>query len=236
MRAKTQIVIVPQESATVIIPIEGLLVAAILALALFALAGFLILIIGPYFLTWWLGRKLHRKTAQRDSRGQSIPLTTSARFGLGNFSGDMTLLSGLGRNATPHHTLNEITLRPTIGLRLVSVLVAAAFWFLIAVDDGELLGDGYAVTAGLCGLWAYSFVQTNFYELRYDSHGFITRDWVFRRREVAWRDVIRIEDNGTYLYVIKMQDGSKLEIQKYLVGIRDFLTYAGDQMSYHNRP
>lgn len=213
----------------------GFVVLITLVLVIGAIVLFLSLIIGPYFLAWKLGRFVNNKTAQRDSRGDPIARTSASRFGLGNLSPAAGLLAGVGQSAMPQMSLNSLILRPTIGMRLISFATAAVLAVMFAIDDGSLFPRNIYVIAGLVVLVAYGLLHTNTYSLRYDTEGFTTRDDFFRQRTAAWRDVISVQDNGHYLYVIQLENGSKLNVPKYLVGIRDFLTYAKDQMAYHNR-
>ena len=77
--------------------------------------------------------------------------------------------------------------------------------------------------------------HTNSYEASYDDHILTAPNWFFQRRQYRWKDLISIRDNGHYYYVLRFADGQKLQVQKYLVGIRDFLTYARLQIEKNNR-
>ena len=219
---------------------EALLLQLTLAFGTYAVVGIFVCLIGlvalgffaMYILPGILVRKVARATSQRDSRGEAVPLTGTARFGAANPG----WIASLGSRAAPEHSLNEIIMRPTIGFRLVTVGVTGAAGFLMLTDAQDLFGGSAVLMAAMGALVGYYFICMNLYFLRYDRERIITQDWLFRRKEVAWRDVIDLRDNGQYQYVLALENGKKVEIQKYLVGMPDFLTYAKDQIAYHNRP
>lgn len=209
-----------------------LVIAAIVAAAVVGMFALLAL---PYVLAWRLRRRIAAQTTQRGSRGETIPLTGLARLGLGTLSPGVGFVASLGEGAAPQQTLNQLILRPTIGARLSSLALAGVVIVLVLGDQGGLAADMPYLVPAVFAAILYGFLHTQTYTLRYDTDGLITRDSLFRQQQAAWRDVVSVRDNGHYLYVIALATGQKITVPKYLVGIRAFLTYANDQMAYHNR-
>ena len=204
-------------------------------LVLIAVAGFVALIFLPYAGAWFLGQKLRGLTDQRDSRGERIAQGPMARMGIGSLTADMALLAQVGGKVAPERGLNQIILRPTRGLRIISVGGAALLLFEMIRSFDYYFADSLLIPACLAGFVIYAVAQTLTYQLRYDTDGFTAQDALFRARRVAWKNVVNLTDNGHYLYYVGLDHGRRVEVPKYLVGIRDFLTYAKDQMRYHDR-
>lgn len=172
---------------------------------------------------------------QRDSEGQLVKETLLARTGTSNLSADVGLIAGLGQGAQVRQTLNTIILRPTIGLRLISLGISAAMLYLIWMRPGEFMPATGVLPHGLTAVLIYAGLHTNFYEASYDDHILTAPNWFFQRHQYRWKHLDSIRDNGHYYYILHFADGRKLQLQKYLVGIKDFLTYARLQIEENNR-
>ncbi len=202
---------------------------------LLAMSVFAAMFIGPYVIAWFLGRKLRDVTSQKDSRGRSVQMTALGRTGYANLPMSIGFVAGLGTDATPQQTTNTLILRPTWGVRMTSLVFSALLIYIAYVGYGELVPASPYTWPVIGLLLVYGVLSTWIYELRYDRDGFVTTGFLRSRKEMQWRDLAQITDNGHYLYALKTFDGQKVEVQKYLVGIREFLTYARDQMAYHDR-
>ncbi|WP_157033175.1 hypothetical protein [Loktanella sp. S4079] len=193
------------------------------------------IILGFWYLRYLFARQVQKWTNQRDSKGQEVEQTGFAKTQLGNLPADVGFVAGVGKNAEPAVTLNVTILRPTIGMRLISIGVGGAIIWMIWLSETNYLPDIAYLDIGTSIVVAYSLLYTNLYELRYDQHGIIHKDWFLREVEFRWRDIISIKDNGQYAYILRLENGKKTEVLKYLVGIRPFLTYAKEQIAKNNR-
>lgn len=188
----------------------------------------------------WQGRAPGDRIARhfmepRVAKEAEVEKTVFARLGGPSlpFSAGVVARSGTGRAAD--RMIDEHVLRPTLGVRAVSLISAGAILFVIWGTPGALVPSDGPITWGLTALIAYSVVYLFSYELRYDRDRIIAQGWAFNRREHAWRDLVRIRDNGHYLYVLNFEDGSRLEVQKYLAGMPDFLTFAQTRIAENLR-
>lgn len=198
------------------------------------------LFIGFRYIAFKMRRSNRRRFAQRDSKGRPIEETTLAKLGAGTLPTDTGLIAGLGTKGEARQSLNESILRPSIGLRLLSIglssVMLAYLWGLIhlpGVPKDVMAGVPYAewVKAGLSLIIVYSVFYILFYEVRYDTFSLSAPNWFFVHREYTWKDLVSLKDNGHYLYILRFEDGRKAEVQKYLVGIREFLSYANDRVA-----
>ena len=71
-------------------------------------------------------RGLRRLTNQRTSSGAQIRPTFMSYIGLGNVSPDVNLIARIGSQAKPVEALNGKILRPTVGVRLISIGLSLA--------------------------------------------------------------------------------------------------------------
>jgi hypothetical protein len=136
-------------------------------------------------------------------------------------------------------------LRPTLTLKLLTLAIAGlAMAYLFGAIGPDMWGDGGELRGFRAAEWmkiaiaamvAYALLNIFLYEARYDTHSIFAPDWFLRTREYLWKDLISIRDNGHYLYVLRFEDGRTLELQKYLVGIREFLSYATDRIEANCR-
>ncbi len=192
-------------------------------------------IFGFHYLRFLTARRVNKWTNQRDNEGQEVEQTGFAKTQLSNLPMDVGFVAGVGKNAEPNMTLNETILRPTIGMRLISIVIGGAILWMTWLGGTEYIPDVPYLKEGLSAVVAYSLLYTNLYELRYDQHGIIHKDWFLREVDFRWQDIISIRDNGQYAYILRLESGRKTEVMKYLVGIRPFLTYAKEQIAKNNR-
>lgn len=196
---------------------------------------FLLMPVVAMALIWWLTHRVNRAVSQRDANGRRVPLTPMGRTHLAGLALDADLIARLGTGDAPEQDLGAITLRTSFGVRLISASMTLLVGSIVALQPGEFLPDDPLVYIAGGALFIYSFAFIWLYRLTYDRYGFRTTGPLFGTKEVLWRDVATLQDNGHYLYVVRTHAGRKVEVQKYLTGIRDFLAYAQDQIDYHDR-
>lgn len=169
---------------------------------------------------------LHRRfVGFTDSRGTEIGVTPASRFAAPTPLA-VAIIANAGTGVRPRQTLNMTILRPSIGLRLFTFFAIAAISYFLWVDPAYRAGMPPSIKLWITGLVAYFAVYLSLYELRYDAEMVEAPDWVLRKRTYRWDDVISIADTGQQRYRLKFEDGRKIDVIKYLVGIRDFLTIA----------
>ena len=121
---------------------SNFLSAAIPVLPVFLAVG------GFWFVIFKLRKKLNGALAQRDSKGRRVDETRAARSMVGNLPGDVGFVASLGRDAAPLQSLDRLILRPTWGLRLVSLGFSALLLGMAFLSRGEILPDSpYAIGA-----------------------------------------------------------------------------------------
>jgi len=191
------------------------------------IAFFLAVVFGIGFLIrYGLQNLLHRIFGLKDARGVATTQTTMARVGLGTLPVDIDIVARLGSGAKPRHTLNLTILRPTLGLRLISLglcsLAVGFVWF----GPSEFLPPFPYAREALSVLILLAVLNAFIFEVRYDDSILEVSGFAKPRREYNWADLISVQDTGHYELVLKFSDGRKAKVFKHLVGIRDFLTIA----------
>lgn len=168
----------------------------------------------------------------RRATGTEVPDTQTAEtpaaaLGIGNLPGPMDLIARTGQHDQPHMSLGTVVMRPTKGLRLISLGGSALVLFLLW---GPFLGGapGMAVMKILVTLaLGYAALFVAGYEARYDGEGITAPDWAFRDRQHAWEHFVSIKDDGHYMYKLRFESGT-LMLQKHLRGIPTFLAFVAD--------
>ncbi len=180
--------------------------------------------------TYRVARAIRRAITQTTSDGRQVPRTASARFGVGNLAADATLVAQIGKNSVPRAGLNGQILRPTIGIRVMSIAMSLFALWLVWADPGAFLPDNVFLLLPCTALILYGTVHTNTSFLRFDADGFEVMDSLFRRRMILWDDLEQIRDNGHYLYIFDVRNGRSAKSLKYLAGMPHFLSFAFDVM------
>ncbi len=193
-------------------------------------------------LTFWLfggGQSFggwFRHSLLRQPRNVTNEVQKSAlgSLGVANLPLDVALVAGIGKSREAPQTIGDRFLRPTIGLRMISLVLSGLVLWGLWLGPAEFRLPVPALQWGLSALLVYGvfFIQT--YEARYDDYRIVTRGWFFQRKEVLWKDVISLRDNGHYIYNLHTEAGKKYEVQKYLVGIVDFVAYANTRIARNN--
>ncbi|MDP5083886.1 MAG: hypothetical protein NWQ23_00605 [Yoonia sp.] len=168
---------------------------------------------------------------RRTVRGQVNPSDLVKTTATGNLSGgiapELSLLAGAGAGGPAHETLGEKFLRPTWGLRLITLgIPALAIYFLAQTrTTGDLAFPAVdlAMNGGILAVMVHVLVYTNTYELRYDRDRFAHRNWFYQRREFHWSEIRSIRDDNAYFYEIRMKRRAKAYVPKHLVGIEGFV-------------
>ena len=192
---------------------------------------------GPTVLALLILAVLRLRRFWRGQRRASDGIARTTGLG-GSLPPEIRLLAGAGGSQPAHETLDEKFLRPTIGLRFVSLGLPVLAWFLLGpmLDAPGLVADDLTPVMVwlLAGALAYAVAYINTYQLRYDSYRFAHRSLLFTTREFVWKDLLSIRDDGAYFYVVRDIKAGKAYIPKYLTGIDGFLTEARARITKNN--
>ena len=156
-----------------------------------------------------------------------IKLTGTGRMGIVNLDPVTSRIANIGMDRPVHMTLGTVVMRPTQGLRIISLGSGGFILFCLwgsTIFQPMLSGLGAIIMTAII---FYTVMYISAYEARYDDQGITAPNWMFQQKQYAWEDFITIRDNGHYLYVLKFADG-KMSLQKHLVGIHTFLTFVSD--------
>ncbi|MGB8811938.1 MAG: hypothetical protein WCC57_02025 [Paracoccaceae bacterium] len=173
-----------------------------------------------------------RDTAFRGKMGQTL----GSRL-LRPLPSDLRVLATLGEGGRVQDTLGTITLRTTLGLRLIVILVSAALIYFLAKPPGNdtglsMPGDPFLVPPlvayGIYAAIALSVLGIFTYEVRTDHDILHTSKYLLLRHQYAWKDLISVQDTGQYEYVLTFRGGKKAKLMKYLVGMPRFLTFISE--------
>lgn len=137
-------------------------------------------------------------------------------------------IASIGSGKSPRSTVNGQVLKPTAGLVALpyaGFAVMAYFTYQMG-PEVAFAGSGAILTAA-CFLFALSeTLYLTTFELKLDATGFDVRDRLHRNRRVDFRKLVQVTDDNHYLYSFTLEDGSKIRVPKYLVGMSALLDSA----------
>ncbi len=192
---------------------------------------------GIWYVIWRVTAPLRRRQVPRDAKGREIERTRLARFGGGNLDWNAAVIAKAGTGVEPRQSLNVTVMRPSLGLKALMIVLSLALLYLTwsGVGAQYLPVDQDWVRWAISAAVGYAALNIMIYEARYDSYSFWAPNWALQSREYLWKDLVSLKDDGHYLYKLTFEDGRKAEVQKYLVGIRDFVSYAQDRIEENRR-
>jgi hypothetical protein len=71
-------------------------------------------------------------------------------------------------------------------------------------------------------------VEVFTYELRVDRSVMVLTRFMFWRRVYMWDDLMGIDDDQNYQYVLAFAKGGRVKVLKHLVGMPGFLTFVAE--------
>jgi hypothetical protein len=175
---------------------------------------------------WARARASERHAPQEDR------LRSTAVSGMSSpLRGDLSVIAALGENASPRTVLGTIEMRTTIGLRAISVVLSGFLLWLLW--NGAFEGTGFLPSRGvipwcLTVLILLGIVEIFTYELRVDRSVMILTRFKFWRRVYLWDDLLGIDDDQNYQYVLAFSKGGRVKVMKHLVGMPGFLTFVAE--------
>ena len=182
-------------------------------------------------LTRWFEDRIFRRNRTKETE---VDITTAAKLDIGNLPANMDFIAGFGKEKAAPQDLTDTILRPTMGLRFISLVLVGACLWMVWFGPKDLIGGSLQLQMGLTAMLAYAAGYIQLYQLRYDHVRFVHLNWFFRQQAHDWKDLTSIKDNGHYMYELRMEKGRKVEVQKYLVGIPRFVAFAKNQVVQNN--
>lgn len=165
-------------------------------------------------------------------REDAVEMTTLAKLS-GHRAGQFDPITKLAQRGEGETTLGETILRPSLLMRLFSFGLTGLFVALLFLDIGAPYRAGFddwmILLIAVGAIYGFFYVQLA--EVRYDRDVIIGRDGLFRRKENRWADLVRVQDDGQYSYILTFADGSKQNVQKQSKGGGAFLTYARKRLA-----
>jgi hypothetical protein len=177
---------------------------------------------------YWLANtaaERHRREASKGRIGPSL----LHRLGAEPLPASISVLARLGEKAAPQQSLDVIVMRPTFGLKGISLLLSAvALWMTWSGKFVEMMPDGTAIRLAMSSMVAFCALNTFLFEARVDRSSLVVIKFALWRREYLWRDFSAIKDDDSYLYFLHFSKGGKVNIPKHLVGMSGFLKFLGE--------
>jgi hypothetical protein len=174
-----------------------------------------------------------RASARHAPLGNRLGRTTMSRLAQ-PLPGDLSLIATLGENAAPRVTIDTIEMRTTLGLRIISVGLSSVL--LVLLWSGGFVATGFLPTHGVIP-WIISvglmigMIEVFTYEMRVDRNVMILTRFRFWRRVYSWDDLLGIDDDQNYQYVLAFAKGGRVKVFKHLVGMPGFLTFVAEVLT-----
>ncbi len=171
-----------------------------------------------------------RARARHAPLGNRLGKTAMSRLGP-QLPGDLSLIATLGENAAPRVTVDTIEMHTTPGLRIISLGLSGVFLWLLWT--GAFAPTGFLPTQGIIP-WLITtgvvigMMEVFTYELRVDRSVMILTRFMFWRRVYLWDDLLGIDDDQNYQYVLAFAKGGRVKVLKHLVGMPGFLTFVAE--------
>ena len=143
------------------------------------------------------------------------------------------LMAKLGAKQPVQRSLDTMILRPTWGIKLFGLIMAALLIQVMMGSSGAAYREDLITWIIVGGVLVYFGAFLSMYEVRYDSDGVTAPGMFFQAKYHAWSKLIAIERVDNVHYKLIFADGT-LKIKKFLVGMPTFLTFASD-ISLMNR-
>lgn len=144
-------------------------------------------------------------------------------------------IAQLGLNEPARMSLNTVIMRPTKGLRFLSLGFSAFSLWMIWGPIANSNSHDTLLAIGASTLISYVALFIANYEARYDDEGLTAPDWFFVERRFDWADFEGMGEDGNLLYKLYFDGKRKVHLQKYLVGMPTFLTFVEDVKALNRR-
>lgn len=183
-------------------------------------------------LIWWRARRRLQEMKRQEAAGT---IGRESFFQTEDLPMHYDFVARIGTGGPAPTTVGEKVLRPSIGVRLMVLGIAAiaiyycvrpGFWptEFSEVDRGTAwIFTAARVLLPFAALNGVLYVFTS--EARYDPDVLIVTRFL-RRREYRWKNLTRIADGGAYDLVLTFKPGGKAKVLKHSAGIKGFKEFA----------
>lgn len=183
---------------------------------------------------WTFVRAVRSSTKRMTDFG--VEKTTFAKLGFARRSLDTDLIAGIGTHRAAEQSLGTTVMRASIGIKVISILLLPFIcWVLYFDPSGISLAGVPFLREAIVAMAVYAIIFTFSYTVRYDREEIVATGALIFRKTRRWKDLVSIKDAGNYTLIVRFADGRKLNIQKYLVGIRDFINLAKEHAETNKR-
>ena len=191
-----------------------------------------LLIVGGAILYEVLVRR--RIRSERDREAQNFGRTTTrsaGSLGAERLNPGLDAMASIGRDAAPTLTIDTWTLRPTLGLRLISLglgaVIVAMMWGGLPLyqDVGDQMPD--AAKWFITAVVALATFNVMTYEVRVSERELHAKKYFLFPRTYLWKDLVLFQHDGGYEYVMRFDPGGRITVLKHLAGIEHLQRIAG---------
>jgi hypothetical protein len=180
---------------------------------------------------------------QRD-RTRHAPLgdrmgRTAASYVTRPLPGDISAIARLGEGSRPRETLGTIIMTTTPGLRVISLglscVLFGVLWMMLqnpSMQNGQpaLVQDQW-ISLVMAGLLVVGMIDIFTYDLQVNRNELVLTRYGFWTRRFLWDDLLGIDDDKNYQYVLAFSKGGRVKLLKYLVGMPGFLTLVAEVLA-----
>jgi hypothetical protein len=183
-----------------------------------------------------IGHRIRKRLREMKRHEDAGTIGRASFFQGGDMPVHYNLVAQVGTGGPAATSLGEKILRPSIGVRLVVLVVVGmifyyttqpAFWpsgFNGPDQSTEQIFNIARVLLPIAGLYGVIYIFTS--EARYDRDVLIVTRYMLFRREYRWKALTRVSDGGAYDLVLTFKPGGKAKVLKHSAGIRDFKVFA----------
>ena len=146
----------------------------------------------------------------------------------------LSALASVGRDAAPTLTIDTWTLRPTLGLRMISLglgaVILAMMWGGVPLHEGLALETSEPIKWGITAVVALATLNVMTYEVRVSERELHAKKFFLFPRTYLWKDLVLFQHDGGYEYVMRFDPGGRITVLKHLAGIEHLQRIAGRAM------
>jgi hypothetical protein len=179
-----------------------------------------------------LGIWAHKRDRKRHAPlGDRLGRTAGSYF-MRPLPGDISAIARLGEAQRPRETLGTTIMTTTSGLRMISLgltlILLVVLWEMgqspdMQAGQPQIIGSQF-ITLAMTALLALGVIDIFTYDLQVNRTEMVLRRYGFWTRRFQWDDLMGIDDDKNYQYVLAFSKGGRVKLLKYLVGMPDFLT------------
>jgi hypothetical protein len=182
--------------------------------------------------------------AHRRDRARHAPLgdklgRTAASYITRPLPGDISAIARLGEGQRPRETLGTTIMTTTPGLRLISLgltlVLLGVLWNMGQTADMQAgqprTVESQWISFVMRGFLVMGLIDMFTYDLQVNRTEMVLTRYGFWTRRFQWDDLLGIDDDRNYQYVLAFSKGGRVKLLKYLVGMPGFLKVVADVLA-----